>query len=241
MSNLLFSQKIFESYKKRDLAKFNALLKKNPEFLNDTNYEGSPILHVVTRNSSTNFIKACIANNADVNRKDKSGITPLMYAARNGSLINAELLVTKGSDLRIKDNLGQSVLFYSLENEQVFEYLVNKGADINAQDYSGLSVLMHAIDKGYTTIALYLAGKSEININLKDNYERTALFYAVDALDMRVTQSLIMKGANINDRSNLGFSPLIYASIHGSLPIATYLIENNADINTLDKIGRAHV
>lgn len=112
LSPFLFPQKLFEIYKKRNLSKFTSYLERNPNIINDTNYEGATVLHVSTRNNSPNFIKVYLDLGADINAKDRHGTTALMYAERNGNLSDLNLLLSGRANLNRKDKQGKNVLFY---------------------------------------------------------------------------------------------------------------------------------
>ena len=53
-------------------------------------------------------VKALLDKGADVNVKDNSGSTPLIYAARNGRTEVLKALIDKGADVNLKNNYGNT-------------------------------------------------------------------------------------------------------------------------------------
>ena len=112
--------------------------------------------------------KLLIAHGADVNlrtndlvySKDRFGLegvltilphgrwTPLMYAARQGSLAAARVLVDAGADLNALDPERTSPAIIAIINGHydVAAMLVERGADPNIGDTSGMGVLYAAVD-----------------------------------------------------------------------------------------------
>jgi len=58
-------------------------------------------------------VKQAIADGADVNAKNTSGMTPLHWAANRGHEEVAELLISKGADVNAKDIGGYTPLDYT--------------------------------------------------------------------------------------------------------------------------------
>ncbi len=58
---------------------------------------------------------------ADVGARDKNGMTPLMYAARNtcNPVDMICVLLEAGADARAKDNEGKTALEHSQDNEKL--------------------------------------------------------------------------------------------------------------------------
>jgi ankyrin repeat protein len=79
----LHAQNLFTIYQKRNIDKFKKYIVNNPSSVQLKDENGCTILHLAVRNSSLNFIKAAIEGGANVNEPDNSGMTPLMYGARN--------------------------------------------------------------------------------------------------------------------------------------------------------------
>lgn len=55
-------------------------------------------------------VRELLANGADVNAKDKNGVTALMCAAWEGNLKVVEILLANGADVNAKDKYGGTVL-----------------------------------------------------------------------------------------------------------------------------------
>lgn len=60
--------------------------------------------------------KVLIENGADVNAKDNTGVTPLMFASTLDHHAVAKLLIESGSDVNAKDNDGWSALIFAAYN-----------------------------------------------------------------------------------------------------------------------------
>ena len=78
----------------------------------------------------------------------KGGMTSLLYAARDGHLEVARLLVGAGANLELPDANGiRPLLTAALNNRlQVARFLVDQRADVNADDFWGRSPLWAAVD-----------------------------------------------------------------------------------------------
>ena len=78
----------------------------------------------------------------------KGGQTPLLFAARHGSLGAARALVAAGANLNLADPDGISPTLLAIRNGHydVAALLVEKGADVNAVDRAGRTPLYVAVD-----------------------------------------------------------------------------------------------
>ena len=66
----------------------------------------------------------------------------------------------------------------------------------------------------------------------------TPLFYAAKAnKDLRIVRCLVSNGANVNKKVYDELTPLHASASKGVLSIIRYLVEQNADINSLDSKG----
>ena len=125
-----------------DLAEFNALLDNRPEgtFVNATRANGQFALLLAVRYEHAEIVDLLIndpTEPANVNLANQHDRTALMWAAQNGNLQIAELLVPKVQG--INDKGGQqdkSALLYALthDNRPVAELLVMHGAVLDCPD-----------------------------------------------------------------------------------------------------------
>jgi ankyrin repeat protein len=78
----------------------------------------------------------------------KGGMTPLLYAARDGRPEVARVLIAAGADIELADANGIRPLLMSVLNNHldVARLLIDKGADLNADDFWGRSPLWAAVE-----------------------------------------------------------------------------------------------
>ena len=88
-------------------------------------------------------VKQHLADGADVNAKDKYGLTPLHYAAWQGRNEIVELLTANGADVNAKDVDGGTPLHEAASDgrKEVVELLIDNGADVNVKDDRGMTPL----------------------------------------------------------------------------------------------------
>jgi ankyrin repeat protein len=113
------------------------------------------------------------------------GMTPLLFAARDGRLEAARVLVGAGADLNAADPNGMTPLMMAITNNQlpVAQLLVEKGADVRTPDWYGRTPLWAAVEIR--------------NLDLRSG----ATGNGVDrAAALRLIESLIERGADVNAR-----------------------------------------
>jgi ankyrin len=78
----------------------------------------------------------------------KGGLTPLMYAARQGAIDSARALVDLGTDRNAVDPDGMSALVIAIINAHydLASMLVERGADPNVADVTGMAAVYAAVD-----------------------------------------------------------------------------------------------
>jgi ankyrin repeat protein len=78
----------------------------------------------------------------------RGGWTPLMYAARQGSVNAAQALADAGADMNLTDPEGSTAMVVAIINAHfdLASMLVHKGADPNVPDSTGMGALYAAVD-----------------------------------------------------------------------------------------------
>ena len=104
-------------------------------------------------------VKELVSGGADVNSKNRMGMTPLVVAALNNRTAVCEFLIANGADLNAKDGQGRTALYLAVErgNKELIELLVKKGADVNVTTGRGENAFSLAKKKGNAEIVDLLA------------------------------------------------------------------------------------
>jgi len=77
------------------------------------------ILLEAARRGKTITIKTMLANDANINTRDKNGMTPLMHASYNGYADIVEILLKKGANVNKKNNNGETALMLAKVKQHV--------------------------------------------------------------------------------------------------------------------------
>jgi uncharacterized protein len=169
------------------------------------------------------------------------GLTPLLFAARQGCTECARILLESGAEINAADPNNISPVLMALINGHydVAGFLLEKGADPNLADETGRTALYSAVDM-HTMPASNRPSPNEIDNTLT-------------SLD--VIQILLARGANVNaqllkiqpyrtkvDRGNdtmlsTGTTPLLRAAKAGDAEVIRLLLAKGADAKIATKAG----
>ena len=111
-------------------------------------------------------VKALLANGANVDAVTESGMTPLMYAASNGSAEIVQILLDSGAQVNAKRNDGFTAIDLAAFFGQlgVVRLLLQRGADPEARGRVGTSSETWASVRGFVDIAETLRDASQGNL-----------------------------------------------------------------------------
>ena len=104
----------------------------------------------------TETVKALLRKGADVNAKDDSGRTALMFAVINLHGQTVKVLLEHGADVNARDDDGATPLMLaaSCGDPEIVQTLLSRGADLNGSFVqTGKTALMLAEEHGYANIA----------------------------------------------------------------------------------------
>jgi uncharacterized protein len=170
----------------------------------------------------------------------KGGMTPLLYAARDGDLAAAQRLVEAGADVELGDGNDIRPLLMAVLNNNldVARYLISKGANVNADDFWGRTPLWAAVEYR--------------NLDMNNNDQDSPTDNGVDrAPILEFIRELITAGANVNARTRelppsrrwlyslndvswvdfTGQTPFLRAALSADTTTMRLLVQHGADPN----------
>jgi len=193
------------------------------------------LINIVKDNKAGDVAKV-LAQGARVNAKDKEGNTALIYAAENGHVAVAQLLIDKGAKVDAKGKRGETALMWATFSNRLetAKLLIEKGADVNEKDKYGKTALMFAAEHGHVAVAKLLIDKGA-DVNEEDKRGGTALMLAAENGELELAKLLIENRADVDKKNHLGDTALMLAAWNGKMDIAKLLIEKGASINGLEE------
>ena len=143
---------------------------------------------------------------------------------------------------------GYTPLFTALKTgqEKPAMKLIELGFDVNAtmSEKHKTTCLHAAAFYCQSTNTLEALIKKGANVNAKDHYGMTPLFYAIENRNYLTAQFLLQHGANVNEKDNHGITPLhLSAKMYEGATIDTtkmteLLLKNKASVIAKDENGQ---
>ncbi|OUM62550.1 hypothetical protein PIROE2DRAFT_61815 [Piromyces sp. E2] len=231
--NAINNSKTFNSTRKNDDTIAKLLIKSllTPPHSNTT-YKNT-ILNIAIKIGNLDLVQYLIESepfkytSKEINSKDLIGDYPILVALSNNNIEIFDYLLEKGADCNTKNNNGVPLLFLviylndinyiiSVVNEKT-RYKIN----FNILDSNGYTPLMVSYNHKYMDIFNYLV--EYLDINQKDKYGHTLLYYVIKEEDETNMKNLISIGAKINnDCMNIASSKryiLRYILEYDNIPI----------------------
>ncbi len=198
-----------------------------------------------------------IAHGADVNarsnelkrEKDRFGLegvltilphgswTPLMYAARQGSLAAARTLVDAGASLNLTDPDGTTALIFAIINGHydTAAMLTEKGADPNLADAAGMAALYAAVDMNTLGEVFGHPGRAPSDKLTALDLMKVLLDHGANPNAALKTPTLQRAHTPGEPSLNEGSTPLMRAAKNGDAAAIRLLLEHGADPNAVQK------
>ena len=180
------------------------------------------------------------SNGNIVSTRPRGGLTPLLFAAREGALASMQALAKAGADLNLTEPDGTNALVMALINAHydAAAFLLDAGADPNVADKYGRTALYAAIDMNSLEPSVTRPGPQESDKTRPLDVARAALDHGakVDPLLLKPTP-----GRGLSDEPDLilraGATPFIRAAKTGDVAAMQLLLDHGADPRAVTKDG----
>jgi ankyrin repeat protein len=141
-------------------------------------------------------------------------------------------LIVKGFDLNLVDVLEGAPLHFAVEHDafECMKILIDNGANINARTIQKLETpIQIAIRIKNDRIYDYLMQR-KVDMSLRNKEGESALFYGIRSGNERAVADSIRSGADVNERNDVGVTPLYVAVSLKETPLVSKLLQiHNAD------------
>ena len=173
---------------------------------------------------------------ADVNAKDKNGLTALMRAVPANYTDIVKVLLDKGANPNETYQDGDTILIAAVYkiNYRIAEMLLKNGADVNAKNYRDKTAMWHAVFKQYDGDMIELLLKAGADASTKDENGFTALMQAIAIEEYHTAEVLLKFGAAVNAKDMNGWTALAVAVLGDIIwnpDFIAKLLAAGADVN----------
>jgi ankyrin repeat protein len=210
------------------------LIRKGAD-VNIANNNGITALHRAAGSGNTAGLAEILLNegaNVEARSSEKFGeMTPLHWAADDGSHEVLQLLINKHADIESRNNDGATPLLRACSSgrDKCIDILLENGANIEARDTWDWTGLHLAVAHGhYSTLELLLSRNPNFDfLNATDEDGDTALLSAVIRGNQREAELLLDHGVRTDIMNENGRTALFEALEEGHTHIAHLLIRKH--------------
>lgn len=187
--------------------------------------------HIITAIRNTNGSALCmlVEAGADVNIQDADGQTALMATLLSRRIMTYSYLIRNGANINEQKVDGYTALHIATEQnrEEFVHQLLADGADFNILTDNGRSPLDLAMDYRHFTIIEILLKAGATSTRYSGRVFRSA----ITKRKYELIKMLILRGINVDGKSDSSYTPLMTAAIEGDTKMLSLLINAGADIH----------
>ena len=181
------------------------------------NEDGDTALQLATSNYTPQIIESLLKNGANT-----KGVSLHLFVEKN-DIKMIDLLLHSGVDINKKDENDQTALNKAVNKNdiQISEILLEQGASLE-------NITLHKSVQDNNLEMLQILTKYNINVDIKNEYGRTALIEAVEAMEgsnNKIVEVLLASNASVVDVS------LLFPIRCNNIDLVKLLIQHGIDVN----------
>lgn len=161
------------------------------------------------KNGETSPILTCLCNGLNINARDGKGKTLLHYASEENNEETVSFLIMHGALINAKNASGHTALDESVEwgREKSAYCLINSGANIHQKDNNGDTIFHRIASQNNVRLYKHIL-ESEKNPSAKLREYVNDLIANCKKTNNIISELLIQKGADYNEKNNQGLTVL---------------------------------
>ncbi|GFU58469.1 ankyrin-3 [Trichonephila clavipes] len=214
-----------------------AVLRPQPRSAENMITDGNNFISTssVVHSEYLDIVKILIKNNANVNKKNNAGSTPLHLAVETGCLELVKLLLRNKALVDSEDKNKITALHTSVVfgHKHILMAIIEAGGNIHSPDVNGLTPLHKAVKREDIHIVKALIDRG-VDINATDVNERTALHMSTVRKHNEIVKLLLKNKANTCIVDCFKMTPFYVSITNGMSEL--YLV-GEIDINFADVDG----
>jgi len=189
--------------------------------------KGENLYYAVFQNKIA-LVEKLISEGANVNWKNKIGLTPLMRATTDGSAEMVELLLKAGANRTLKSGQGYTALEMAqeMDRQDIVKLLGGNKMVVAAPKATSRGAGQAQPIKITQEVKQTTPVQAAVNADVTGE----KLYYAVFQNNIAEAKKLIGQGANVNWKNNkIGSTALIRAATEGKVEMVKLLLKAGAD------------
>jgi len=194
-------------------------------------------IHNAATSGDTAKVRELIRANADLlEMRNTWGRTPLCAVSRDGGDAETiKLLVSLGADVNAADNSGWTPIMLAAwrPNREAVDVLLDAGADLPVDERAVRQILGDAVEGGLERLFDRMIEKGA-----SVDTSGTLLHSAAGGGSLRIVESLVGRGFDVNKKDKFEWVPLHIAAEQGHREVISFLLARGADINAKNKLGQ---
>jgi hypothetical protein len=202
------------------------------------NYRFSHLHEYVLDRRQGDLHEVIISDPDCLNRTDKDGNTPLIWASRRGDLDKVKILLEHGASIDILNEAREDVFSVAAMDgrPEVVIALLEAGASIRP-DADGKTALHHVCNKYEFPIIVKLLIERGADVNAYDHLHRSPLALAAFRNHHATVACLLEHQADIEALDSFGSTPVLRAVRYGAVEVTDTLLRHSASHLGIDKKG----
>lgn len=206
--------------------------------------DGRTAMHYAITESTPETIALLLKTMKNPDQPDEKGVSPLFLAAEHGSTSLLQVLLYERVDLMRRDDDGRNVLHYAARKEgdtDNLKFLLTRTKAvslINATGGRGNESVFHIVTDRNDAKMIRLMLKLGGDPNLRDGSHESVMSRAAAKCDLDTVKLLVSKGGDAGKPGEQrGRSPLLSALRNNRKDVASYLVDQGADLESRPKYG----